>query len=42
VVWATPEEAITLIKNSNIGNNPIALSSRERDIEIIYKIQGYI
>lgn len=42
VVWATPEEAITLIKNSNIGNNPIALSSRERDIEIINKIQGYI
>jgi 8-oxo-dGTP diphosphatase len=42
VVWATPEEAITLIKNSNIGNNLIALSSRERDIEIINKIQGYI
>jgi ADP-ribose pyrophosphatase YjhB (NUDIX family) len=42
VVWATPEEAITLIKNSNTGNNPIALSSRERDIEIINKIQGYI
>jgi 8-oxo-dGTP pyrophosphatase MutT (NUDIX family) len=42
LVWATPEEAITLIKNSNTGNNPIALSSRERDIEIINKIQGYI